>query len=96
MHKKDEEKTAFHTDRHTFYYHEITFDLKNVGATYQRLMEKVFSNHIDRTIEVYVADMVIKRCHEAKLLCDIEETFQTLLRFQMKLHTGKCTFREEG
>ncbi|GKF50958.1 hypothetical protein Tco_0147425, partial [Tanacetum coccineum] len=35
--KEDEEKTAFITSQGIFFYLKIMFELKNVGATYQRL-----------------------------------------------------------
>jgi hypothetical protein len=60
MHPGDEEKTAFMTDRANFCYKVMPFGLKNAGATYQRLMDKVFKNEIGKTIEVYVDDMVVK------------------------------------
>jgi hypothetical protein len=60
MHPEDEEKTAFMTDRANFCYKVMPFGLKNAGATYQRLMDKVFKNEIGKTIEVYVDDMVVK------------------------------------
>jgi len=33
---------------------KTTFELKNTGATYQRLMDKVFKKQYERNIEVYV------------------------------------------
>jgi len=42
MHAPDEEKTAFITEDANFYYKVMPFGLKNVGATYQRLMDQVF------------------------------------------------------
>lgn len=75
----------------------MPFGLKNVWVTYQCLMDKVFANKIVRNVDVYVYEMIIKIHNEATLLLDIEETFQTLTRTQMKLNPGKCTFRvEEG
>nr|XP_025703765.1 uncharacterized protein LOC112805620 [Arachis hypogaea] len=60
MHPEDEEKMAFVTDQQNFCYKVIPFGLKNAGATYQRLMDKVFKNQIGRNIEIYVDDMVVK------------------------------------
>ena len=40
--EEDEEKTAFITDRGTYYYKVMPFGLKNVDATYQRMVNEVF------------------------------------------------------
>ena len=42
MAKEDEERTAFITNQGTYCYKVMPFGLKNVGATYQRIMNKVF------------------------------------------------------
>ncbi|XP_059434521.1 uncharacterized protein LOC132167531 [Corylus avellana] len=42
MHPEDREKTAFITDRGMYYYKVMHFGLKNAGATYQRLVNKMF------------------------------------------------------
>ncbi|KAI3767978.1 hypothetical protein L2E82_18407 [Cichorium intybus] len=60
MKKDDEEKTAFYTDHRTFCYQNMPFGLKNTGATYQRLVDRVFAFQIGRNIEVNIDDMVIK------------------------------------
>ncbi|GJW48199.1 hypothetical protein Tco_0079845, partial [Tanacetum coccineum] len=60
MEEGDEDKTAFFTREGVFYYRKMPFGLKNVGATYQRLVDKVFHNQIGRNLEAYVDDMVIK------------------------------------
>lgn len=60
MHRGDEEKTSFHMDMGTFCYTKMAFELKNVGAAYERLADKVFEPHIDWNIKVYVDDIAIK------------------------------------
>ncbi|GKA62916.1 reverse transcriptase domain-containing protein [Tanacetum coccineum] len=65
---------------------------ENVGATYQRLVDKAFDKQVGRNLEVYVDDLVIKSHTEEELLRDIEETFQTLRKINMKLNPKKCTF----
>nr|GEW67712.1 reverse transcriptase domain-containing protein [Tanacetum cinerariifolium] len=77
----DEEKTALHIRQGVYCYTKMPFGLKNAGATYQRLMDKVFEGQIRRNIEVYVADLVVKSWTEAKMMRDIEETFRTLRKF---------------
>ena len=43
MHEDNQEKTSFVTSQGLLYYKVMPFGLKNVGATYQRLMNKMFS-----------------------------------------------------
>nr|GEV69599.1 reverse transcriptase domain-containing protein [Tanacetum cinerariifolium] len=43
-------------------------------------------------IEVYVKDLVVKSYTEAEMLRDIEETFRTLRKINMKLIPKKCVF----
>nr|GEX42500.1 retrovirus-related Pol polyprotein from transposon opus [Tanacetum cinerariifolium] len=57
MAKEDEEKTSFHTEQRMFFYEKMPFGLKNVRATYQRLMDNVFVSHLGRNIEIYVEDV---------------------------------------
>ena len=58
-------------------------------------MDKVFVDQIGRNIEVYVDDLVIKSRDEETLLQDVEESFKTLAKAQMKLNPTKCTFGVE-
>ena len=52
--------------------------MKNVGATYQRLVNQMFSKQIGRNMEVYVDDVLIKSKEEENHLDDLKETFDTL------------------
>nr|GEY82162.1 reverse transcriptase domain-containing protein [Tanacetum cinerariifolium] len=97
MAKEDEEKTAFITSQGIFYYTKVPFSLRNVGATYQRLVDKAFHKQIRRNLEVYVDDLVIKSRTKDETVRDIEETFKTLREINMKLNSKNCTFGvEEG
>ena len=55
----------------------MPFGLKNVGVTYQRLVNKMFNNQIGRNMEVYVDDMLVKSKEELTHLDDLKETFDT-------------------
>ncbi|GJX21166.1 reverse transcriptase domain-containing protein, partial [Tanacetum coccineum] len=95
MTKKDEEKTAFHTEEGVFCYMKMPFGLKNVGATYQRLVDSAFKEQIGVNLEAYVDDMVIKSRTEQDIIKDIEQTFSTLRRINIKLNPKKCSFGAE-
>ncbi|GJZ10959.1 reverse transcriptase domain-containing protein [Tanacetum coccineum] len=78
MAKKDEEKTAFHTDEGVFSYTKMPFGLINLRATYQRLVDTIFEGQMGRNLEAYVDDMVIKSKTELEMIKDVEETLLTL------------------
>ncbi|KAL5543866.1 hypothetical protein UlMin_007650 [Ulmus minor] len=58
MHEEDQEHTAFLTNQGLYCYKVMSFGLKNAGATYQRLVNKMFKDQIGKTMEVYVDDML--------------------------------------
>lgn len=62
----NQEKTAFITPHGLYCYNVIPFGLKNIGATYQRLMKKIFKPLKRQTMEVYINDIVIKSKTHAK------------------------------
>ena len=60
MSKKDRLHTTCITERGIYCYKVMSFELKNVGATYQRLISKMFLRLMGVTVEAYIDDMVIK------------------------------------
>ena len=56
----DEEKTDFITPHGLYCYRVMPFRLKNAGATYKRLMTKIFKPLIGCTVEVYIDDIMVK------------------------------------
>nr|GEU65014.1 reverse transcriptase domain-containing protein [Tanacetum cinerariifolium] len=62
------------------------------GATYQRMVDSAFKEHIGVNLEAYVDDMVIKSRTEQDIIEDIEQTFFALRRINMKLNPKKCSF----
>ena len=92
MNEEDQEKTACITSQGLYCYKVMPFGLKNAGATYQRLVNKMFNKQIGRNMEVYVDDMLVKSKEELAHLDDLKETFTTLKQYQMKLNPSKCGF----
>ena len=70
----------------------MPFGLKNAGATYQRLMNKMFVHQLGRNVQVYVDDMLVKSVRENDHLCDLQETFNTFRSYNMKQNPSKCVF----
>ena len=92
MNEDDQEKTSFVTSQGLFCYKVMPFGLKNAGATYQRLMNKMFAHQFGRNIQVYVDDILVKSLRENDHLNDLQETFYTLRSYNMKLNPSKCVF----
>ena len=81
MAKEDQEKIAFITSQELYYCKVMPFKLKNVGVTYQRLVNKMFSKQIGRNMEVYVDDMLVKSKEGLAHLDDLRETFATFRQY---------------
>ena len=56
-------------------------------------MNKMFTHQIGRNVQVYVDDMLVKSLRENDHLDDLQETFNTLRSYNMKLNPSKCVFR---
>ena len=72
MKKEDEEKTSFITHEGLYCYKVMPFELKNTGATYQRLMNHVLQDHIGKNVEVYVDDIIVKSQRSEQHTRDLE------------------------
>jgi len=85
-------KTAFITGDTNYFYKVMSFGLKNTSATYQRLMDKVFSHLMGKCVEVYVDDMVVKSLSHLQHSKDLVEVFTTLRKNNLRLNPEKCIF----
>jgi len=92
MNPEDQEKTSFITNFGTYCYNVMPFGLKNVGATYQWLVNKKFEKQIGKTMEVYIDDMLVKSLNAGDHLKHLQETFDILRKHNMKLNPEKCAF----
>ena len=91
---EDQEKTAFISPDANYHYNMMPFGLKNTGATYQRMMTRMFRDKIGRTVEVYIDDMVVKSKHEARHVEDLRGVFEVLRQHKLRLNAEKCAFGE--
>ena len=92
MFRPDQEKTAFITHHGLYCYNVMPFGLKNVGATYQRLMKKISKPLMGRTLEVYIDDIVVKSKTCTEHMQHLEEAFALMWKYNMKLNSLKCAF----
>jgi len=74
----------------------MPFRLKNEGATYQRLMDRVLAPMIGRNVQAYVDDMVVTSQVKDQHVVDLEELFTTITKYRLKLNPKKCLFGVEA
>ena len=103
MYPPDTEKTSFinppppppppppHPHK-LFCYNVMPFGLKNVGATYQRLVTKMFRPLLEKTMEVYIDDMLAKSKERPDHTMHLQQAFELLRAYGMKLNPTKCAF----
>ena len=95
-HPRDECKIAFMTELSCYFYKAMPFGLKNAGATYQRLMDKVLTPMLGRNVQAYVDDMVVTSQQREQHVTDLEELFTMIAKYRLKLNPEKCVFRVEA
>jgi hypothetical protein len=92
MKESDQLATSFITPFGMYCYVTKPFGLRNAGATYQRCMQHVFGDHIGRTIEAYVDDIVVKTRRADDLVSNLNIAFGCLRANGVKLNPEKCVF----
>jgi hypothetical protein len=92
MKESDQLATSFITPFRMYCYVTMPFSLRNAGATYQRCMQHVFGDHIGRTVEAYVDDIVVKTRKVDNLVSDLRIAFGCLRANGVKLNPEKCVF----
>ena len=75
MDPNDQEKTSFVTGQGTYCYRVMPFRLKNIGATYQRLVNKMFQKQIGASMEVYIDNMLVKSVKAKLHITHLAESF---------------------
>ena len=90
---EDREKTAFISPDANYHYTVMPLGLKNAGATYQRMMTRMFRDKIGRMVEVYIDNMVVKSKQEVRHIEDLQGVFDVLRQHKLRLNAEKCAFK---
>jgi hypothetical protein len=72
--KEDQEITAFITPFGAYCYTMMSFGLKNVSTTYQRAIQACLKKQLNKNVEAYVDDVVVKTRNSDTLIANLEET----------------------
>jgi len=93
MAEEDKKKTTFMTESGNYYYNVMPFDLRNAGATYQCMMNKVYDKELlGDILEVYMDDMIAKSHQEVDHAAHLKRVFEQTRKYNMRLNPKKCTF----
>ena len=88
----DQEKMAFLTPVGNYHYNVMPFGLKSARSTYQRKMTRMFESQLEKSIEAYIDDMVVKSKVATEHVRDLGDIFEILRRHKLRLNTSKCLF----
>ena len=89
---EDMEKTSFITPWGTYCYKVMPFGLKNVGATYQRATTTLLRDLINKEVQVYVDDMIVKPKDREGHILALQKFFERIHFYKLRLNSNKCTF----
>jgi hypothetical protein len=90
--EENQEKIAFITPFGAYGCTTMSFGLKNASATYQRAIHAYFKRQLNKNVEAYVDDVVVKTRNSDTLIADLEEIFASLREYRWKLNPNKSVF----
>lgn len=92
MKESDRKKTAFSTPFGHYEFIRMPFGLKNAPSTFQRLMNTVLREHINKICVVYLDDILIFSTSLEEHLSSIKKIFDKLRSAGLKIQIDKCDF----
>ena len=88
-------KTAFTCHMGLYQYRRMPFGLINAPATFQRLMNQLFSGNIWNFVFVYLDDLLIVSRSFQEYLEHVEKVLTRLEEAGLRLKPSKCAFAQE-
>src|SRR3954462_10183607 len=93
---EDQEKTTFTCPYGTFAYRRMPFGLCNAPATFQRCMMAIFSDMVERFIEIFMDDFTITGDSFDQCLKNLTLVLQRCIKTNLVLNREKCHFMVES
>ena len=89
---EDQEKTIFTCPFGTYAYRRMPFGLCNAPATFQRYMLSIFSDLVERIMEVYMDDITVYGENFEKCMFNLETILHRCIEKNLVLNWEKCHF----
>ena len=88
----DQDKTTFTCPFGTYAYRRMPFGLCNAPATFQHCMLNIFSDMVERIMEVYIDDITVYGESFDECLIHLEIILHRCIEKNLVLNWGKCHF----
>ena len=92
MATKDNKKTTFITPWGTIITQWCRLDKKDVEATYQRTATTLLHDLLDKEVDVYVHDMIIKSKQRDGYIQALQKIFTRHTKYNVHLNPHKCAY----
>ena len=89
---EDEEKTTFTCPFGTYAYRRMLFGLCNAPATFQSCMLSIFSDLLERIVDVYMDDVTVYGGSFEECLINLETALHRCIEKNLVLNWEKCHF----
>jgi hypothetical protein len=96
MEELDKEKTAFICSKGLYEYNVMPFGLRNAPGTFQRVMDKILKEYIDKFVVVYIDDILIYSNSFEDHLTHLTRVLKKLKDNNLIIKLKKCRFAEEN
>ncbi|KAG1933989.1 interleukin-1 receptor accessory protein-like 1-A [Pimephales promelas] len=93
--EKDKQKTAFCTPFGLFEYNRLPYGLSNGPSTFQRLMERIFSDESFQSVLLYLDDVIVFSSTVDQHLERLEKVLQRFQHHGLKVKLSKCCFFQQ-
>ena len=92
--KEKEWKTAFWTRYRLYEYQVMSFELTNVSATFQELINHVLYNHLNEFVITYLDDILIYSENKENHKKHVKKVLRRFQKKKLYLKLKKCKFHK--